>query len=175
MILYAPTFRGRVRNAVAPDQLNIKDMCDALGDEYFLLIKHHPHCKTLPPIPKACKHFAKDVTREMEINDLLCCADICISDYSSLIFEYSLFEKPMIFFAYDLDDYNDWRGFYYDYDELTPGPVVSTSNEIIDYVLNIDTRFDVEKVKAFRERFMSACDGHATERILKLIGLSVNN
>lgn len=171
VILYAPTFRGRVRKAKAPDRLNIKAMCKALGDDYYLLIKHHPHCRNLPPVPDECRGFAKDVTESMTIDDLICCADICISDYSSLIFEYSLFEKPMIFFAYDLEDYNDWRGFYYDYDELTPGPVVSTTKEIINYIKDVDAQFDAEEVKEFREKFMSACDGHATERILKQIGM----
>ena len=171
IILYAPTFRGRVKRAKAPDQLEIEEMYKALGDEYFLLIKHHPHVKARPPVPAECTSFARDVTTEATIDDLLCCTDICISDYSSLIFEYSLFEKPMLFFAYDLEKYNDWRGFYYDYDELTPGPVVMSTDEIIKFIQNIDTEFDKEAVEEFRQKFMSSCDGHATERILKKIGI----
>lgn len=171
IILYAPTFRGRVISGKAPDQLDIHTMQQALGEDYYLLIKHHHHVKELPPIPIGCEDFAKDVTHTLDINDLLCCADICITDYSSLIFEYALFEKPMIFFAYDLADYLEWWGFYYDYDELTPGPVVSTTQGIIDSVLHAEQEFDVEEVRQFREKFMSACDGHATERILKQIGL----
>ena len=83
------------------------------------------------------------------------------------MFEYSLFEKPIIFFAYDLDVYFDWRGFYYDYFEMSPGPVCTTNLEMIDYIKNIDTRFDKQKVKDFRYKFMRSCDGHSTERILK--------
>ena len=86
-----------------------------------------------------------------------------------LIFEYALFKRPMIFFAYDLDDYNDWRGFYYDYGDMTPGPVVRTSAELADYLGNLDARFDAAEVAAFRKKFMSACDGHATERICQLV------
>ena len=86
-----------------------------------------------------------------------------------MIFEYSLFERPMLFFAYDLEDYFDWRGFYYDYDELTPGPVVKTTEEVIHYIENLDVMFDREQVHAFREKFMSACDGHATDRIMHLV------
>ena len=108
-------------------------------------------------------------TKELDIDKLLCVSDVCISDYSSLIFEYSLFERPMIFFAYDLDEYFDWRGFYYNYDELTPGPIVKTTEEIIDYIQHLDTRFNPSQVRAFREKFMSACDGHATDRILELV------
>jgi len=122
IILYAPTFRGRVAKAQTPDCLDIAAMKEALGDEYFLLLKHHPFVKKRPEIPEDCQDFAMDVTKELDIDKLLCVSDVCISDYSSLIFEYSLFERPMIFFAYDLDEYFDWRGFYYNYDELTPGP-----------------------------------------------------
>jgi len=110
-----------------------------------------------------------DITKDLDIEQLLCVSDICISDYSSLIFEYSLFERPMIFYAYDLDNYFDWRGFYYNYDELTPGPIVTSTEEIIDYIQNLDTRFDKAEVHAFREKFMSACDGHATDRIVELV------
>lgn len=169
IILYAPTFRGRVTKAEGPDQLNIQAMMDSLGDEYILLIKHHPFVKKRPHIPDECKDFALDISEKLEIDQLLCVSDICISDYSSLVFEYSLFERPMIFFAYDLDDYFDWRGFYYDYNELTPGPVATETEAIIDYIKNLDTRFDKAKVHAFREKFMSACDGHATDRIMDLV------
>ena len=169
VILYAPTFRGRVAKARTPDRLDIPAMKEALGDEYVLLLKHHPFVKKRPAIPEECQDFAMDVTKDLDIDKLLCVSDICISDYSSLIFEYSLFERPMIFFAYDLDEYFDWRGFYYNYDELTPGPIVSETDEIIDYIQNLDTRFDKAEVHAFREKFMSACDGHATDRIMELV------
>lgn len=174
IILYAPTFRGRVAKAQSPDQLNIPAMKDALGDEYVLLIKHHPFVKQPPSVPQDCSDFAMDVTKNLDIEQLLCAADICISDYSSLVFEYSLFERPMLFFAYDIEDYQDWRGFYYSYDELTPGPVLKETDEVIDYILHISERFDRDNVRAFKEKFMSACDGHATDRIMELIHTDID-
>lgn len=171
IILYAPTFRGRIKYAKGPNKLDIRQMREALRDEYYLLIKHHPFVKVPPIIPDECKDFAKDVSGVASIEDLICVADICISDYSSLVFEYSLFERPMIFFAYDIEEYDEWRGFYYDYDELTPGPIVYTTEEIIEYIEDIENRFDIEEVVRFRDKFMSACDGHATERILECIGI----
>ena len=174
IILYAPTFRGRVAKAESPDCLDIPAMKRALGDEYVLLIKHHPFVKQPPVVPEDCTDFAMDVTKILEIDQLLCASDVCVSDYSSLIFEYSLFERPMIFFAYDLDDYFDWRGFYYNYDELTPGPVVKETEEIIDYIRHLDARFDQAQVHAFKEKFMSSCDGHATDRIMALVLNSAN-
>lgn len=169
IILYAPTFRGRVAFAESPDKMDLGAMKAALGDEYVMLMKHHPFVKERPKIQNEMGDFAVDVTDTLTIEELLMVSDICISDYSSLIFEYSLFERPMLFFAYDLEEYFDWRGFYYDYDEMTPGPVCRTTEEMIDYITHLETAFDRQRVTEFREKFMSACDGHATQRILNLV------
>ncbi len=169
IILYAPTFRGRVTEAASPDEMDLAAMKEALGDAYVLVCKHHPFVKNRPVIPADLADFAVDLTEEMTIEELLMASDICISDYSSLVFEYSLFERPMIFFSYDLEEYYDWRGFYYDYEAMTPGPTCRTTEEIIDYIRDIDARFDRQRVAEFRSTFMSACDGHATERILALM------
>ena len=169
VILYAPTFRGHVATASSPDRIDFERFCRELGNEYIIVCKHHPFVKNPPIIPEELQHFARDLTKYLSIEDLLCCADICISDYSSLVFEYSLFEKPMIFYAYDYDNYCDWRGFYYDYSEFTPGPVVQTEDELLNSIKNIDTQFDKQKVIDFKEKFMGSCDGHATERIIALM------
>ena len=168
-MLYAPTFRGSVGGAKAPDAMDLCLMQEKLGKDWILLIKQHPVVKQRPEVPKECQSFAYDVSDAFVIEELLCVSDLCISDYSSLVFEYSLFERPMLFFAYDFEEYGEWRGFYYDYHELTPGPVVHTTQEIVDYVLHIKERFDRKQVADFKEKFMSACDGHATERLLEMI------
>lgn len=165
ILIYVPTFRGRVSHAEAPDQLDIPLLKRVLGEEWVLLIKHHPHVKELPEVPAECRDFAFDVTHDLTIDHLIVAADVCISDYSSLVYEVSLLGKPMVFFAYDLQDYDDWRGFYYDYDELTPGPVFEDSESLVDWVAHVDERFDQGEVDAFRERFMSSCDGNSTKRI----------
>ncbi len=167
IILFAPTFRGRVRSAKTAELFDPDLFYEAFKDEYVLIMKHHPMVRKLPELPAYMdKSFAYDATKTMTIEDLLCVSDICISDYSSLIFEYSLFTRPMLFYAYDKDLYDDWRGFYYSYEELTPGPVFTTNEEMVDYIQHVDERFDPKVVEAFREKFMSACDGHATERIM---------
>ena len=166
VILYAPTFRGRVAKATTPRILNIELLKYVLGDEYVVITKHHPLVRKRPQIPVNCEDFAMDLTEGLSIEELLCVADICVSDYSSLVFEYSLFEKPMVFLAHDLETFFDWRGFYYDYHELAPGPVVNNTIELLDYVTNIEERFDKKRVQDFRQKFMSSCDGHATEKII---------
>lgn len=169
VILYAPTYRGRMATAQTSDMLNVSLFKERLSAQYVLVIKHHPLVKNPPEVPVSCLDFARDVSNELSIEEVLCATDICISDYSSLVYEYALFEKPMIFFAYDLEEYFDWRGFYYNYDELAPGPIFTTNLEMLDYIEQIEERFEPEKVKAFRDKFMCACDGHATKRLMELV------
>lgn len=171
VILYAPTFRGRVIEAKSPDQMDLKLMKQELGDEYVVLIKHHPFIKNRPEIPEQLRDFAEDVTDILDIDKLLCRADVCISDYSSLIFEYSLFNRPMIFFAYDLDDYYDHRGFYYPYDEMAPGPIVKSTEEIVEIIKGIEAGWNDSRVVQFKTKFMGACDGNVTSRILEEVGI----
>lgn len=172
IILYAPTFRGSVRGAKAPDKLDVNLFGEALSDEYVLFIKHHGLSKDVPPIPEKWKDtFAFDMGEKkiLGIESLLAVADICISDYSSVAFEYAILERPLIFFAYDMEEYLDARGMYYDYEEITPGPVCKTTEEMVDYILHIDERFDKQEVIDFKNKYVEACDGHATERTIALI------
>jgi CDP-ribitol ribitolphosphotransferase len=169
IILYAPTFRGLIKDAHAPRMPDLRVLADKLSDEYIIVVNQHFLVKDPPRIPDEFKEFAFDVTGMAKIDDLICVADVCISDYSSLIFEYSLFERPMIFYAYDLDDYFDERGFYYNYHDLTPGPVCVNAEEIADYIADIDRCFDGDAIREFREKFMGACDGKATERIIDMV------
>lgn len=172
VILYAPTYRGLGAKRVAPKELDIEKMAKELSDRYVLIVKHHQTAKELPEIPESAKDsFAFDMTRGkgMDIAELMTVADVCISDYSSLVFEYSLFERPMAFFVYDLEEYIDDRGLYYNFDEITPGPLCKTTDELISYLDNIEVEFDKNEVAAFKNRFMSSCDGHSTERIVRFI------
>ena len=171
LLLYAPTFRGTVGRAAAPDKLDIPMMKRMLGKDYILLINHHPFIKAKdrPKIPENCRDFAFDMTDQLSIEEQLTAADICITDYSSLIFEYSLFERPMVFFAYDMESYLDERGFYYPVNEMMPGPVCRTTRELVDALKKENAAFDLARVREFKYRFMSGCDGHATARLMRLM------
>ncbi len=168
VILYAPTFRGQPSGGVIPDRLDIEELREKISDDYILVIKHHPLGLNEQIIPESCADFAFDITKKASIETALMAADICITDYSSLAFEYSLLERPMIFFAYDIDSYVDERGFYYPFEEFCPGPIVKTTDEVAQ-AINASEHSDLEKIKAFKEKFMASCDGHATERIVEII------
>ena len=169
IVLYAPTFRGNSAHAVSPELPDFTKLHKILGDDFLFLVKHHPFVKQRAALPEKLSGFVRDVTDQMEIDELLMVSDVCMTDYSSLVFEFALFERPLLFYAPDLDEYNDWRGFYYPYEEITPGPVVRRTEEIADYLLHLSGRFDRQQVSAFRSRFMEGCDGHASDRVVALV------
>lgn len=167
IILYAPTFRGEIRTAKAPEGLDYTKL-SALKKEYVVFIKQHPFVKERTKLPGDCQDYCFDVGDALSTEELLMVSDLLITDYSSVIFEYSLMGRPMLFFAYDLEEYYDERGFYYPYREFVPGPVVETTEELLREIESTG-EFDGNKVAAFRQDYMSGCDGHATERIANYV------
>lgn len=164
-ILYAPTFRGNGAAARMPELLDVEMLYERLSEEYFILFKNHPAVREKAEIPEKYRHFFVDVSDTFAIEDLICRADLCVTDYSSLIFEFSLFGRPMVFYAYDYEEYVTERGFYYVYEEFVPGPVCRNTEEVIAALENAGPQ-ELSRVEAFKNRFMDGCDGRATERIM---------
>ena len=105
--------------------------------------------------------------RDIHTLDLMFVSDILVTDYSSVIFEYVLLKKPIVFFCYDLEFYD--RGFYLPYDESLPGEIAKNQNELIDCIVG-DSRNKLSPAyEFFVEKYMGACDGKSTERIVRLI------
>ena len=153
IILYAPTFRGNsVGKSYIKNKLDIEEMSKKLGDDYVLLIKQHP--LTAKKFSIKGSSFAFDISKDVAIETALCAADTVITDYSSLIFEYALLERPMIFFAYDLAEYEEARSFYFGYEGFVPGEIVVNTDEIISEVKRLETDFDKEKIRRFRQEYM---------------------
>lgn len=172
ILIYAPTYRGDADDAQPPKQFDIGKLLAAVGDDAVLLIKQHGFVKARTRIPESCRERAFEVGADgIKIEELLIVGDAVITDYSSLIFEYSLFLKPMIFYAYDLDEFYDYRGFYYRYDnDFLPGEIVRTESDLCRAAARaLGGDYDKAAVERFRDRFMSACDGRATERIVNYI------
>ena len=95
-------------------------------------------------------------------------SDILITDYSSIMIEYAILNRPIIFFTYDLEYYlANERGFYYDFKETVPGPIVYTSDELINTIKNND--FDKSKISDFAMTQFDAIDGKASERVVDFL------
>ena len=170
IILWAPTYRGdSLQKSHNEFTLEIEKMYNEFKDDFVLIIKFHPHlAKSFDMkkfVPDYMSDFAFKTWHTYPIENLLCAADILVSDYSSLVFEYSLLEKPMIFYAYDLDEYENSRSFYYEYRNFVPGNIVTDTDGLIDEIKNIQSGFDKQKIVEFKNKFMSACDGNSAKRI----------
>ena len=169
-ILYAPTFRGAsLKSAAAPELLDIAALFRALGGQYRLILRLHPFVKSAMRIPEEAKDFVVDASREPDVNEVMLAADILVTDYSSIIFEYALLNRPMAFLAPDLAAYERERGFFFDYRSGVPGPVVETTEQLLTWI-NAKA-FDLPRVAKFAAESFDVIDGHATERLVEQVVL----
>ncbi len=170
VVLYAPTWRD---DEVISDvqfhlKLDLKKLKQSIGNEYVLLIRTHYFISDKLDL-SGVEDFAFDVSKYDDIAELYLVSDILITDYSSVFFDFANLKRPILFYTYDLDRYeNVLRGFYLDIRNEVPGPLLETTDEVIDSIMNID---DVEKAFAqkydeFYNRFCSIEDGNASKRIV---------
>lgn len=169
IILFAPTFRGngKLSGFYPVDKLDVARLYEELGEEYAIIVKHHPFVDDRSEIPEKYADFIIDLSADSELNDLLFVTSILITDYSSVVFEAALLNIPMVFYAFDLQRYISTRGFYYEYEQLVPGKIVSTFHTLVKAIKNSD--FEVEKQEVFRTRFFDDLDGKSSERTVQLI------
>ncbi|WP_424475198.1 CDP-glycerol glycerophosphotransferase family protein [Oceanobacillus kimchii] len=161
IILYTPTFRDEHLSNYQLE-LDIKQMYQSLSDEYVLFIKLHP-AVTGFITNDLFEDFVFDLSDYKDTNELLLITDILISDYSSIPFEYAIMEKPMIFFAYDMEEYKITSGLIHDYEDHVPGPVVGSTFEIVRRIQEQD--FSIEKVSAFRDSWNEYSNGNASREL----------
>ena len=160
--LWAPTFRG---NAAHPQLAGLEEIEQAqqlLGGDWYLIRKVHPHLDSRE----------KRSNCSLPTEELLDVADVLITDYSSVLFDYLIFEKPAVLFAPDLSDYEKNRGFYIEYRSL-PFPIVGDAAALADAVRSsLDLKEEEKRrIRSLRDLYCGACDGHATGRILAAAGL----
>ncbi|MDO5293219.1 MAG: CDP-glycerol glycerophosphotransferase family protein [bacterium] len=158
IILWAPTFRGNAGMPILVGDKEIEKLSRELGDEYYVITKLHPHMEEKFKLSNC----------SMPTEELLPVADMLITDYSSIIFEFTILHKPIVFFVPDYVEYTSKRGFYLDSSEL-PGERVMTSSELKNVVIDQFTNYNLEKANKFYDKYMNACDGSATDRIISLL------
>ena len=139
---------------------------NALGEEYVIIFKFHP---------LLLKTTLSDDSRVINMNhenthDLFAVCDVLISDFSSIIFDYSLLNKPMCFFVPDLDEYIETLGCFVDYRRVMPGAICYNETQVIA-ALQGNKKYDI---KAFRDMFFKYQDGHNTQRIVMFIDKLIN-
>lgn len=172
-ILYAPTWRddehygkGEYKFTLA---LDLKKMKTMLEKDYVLLLRTH-HYIADKIDTTGLEGFAYNLSTYDDISEIYLITDICITDYSSVFFDFANLKRPILFYTYDIEKYkNQLRGFYIDMNTEVPGPLLYTSEEVIDAILHIDTiqnRYQ-KRYDDFYDRFCCFDDGHASENIVK--------
>ena len=175
VILFAPTYRGtQYYNADYDlEKLDLQKIYDELKNKnYIFIFKWHPFIYNKITAKKEgtekfnkykeYKDFYYDLSEERDINDLLLITDILVTDYSSTFFDYFFMNKPVIYFTYDLELYENDRGMYFPFKEYVYGKVVKTNEELLN-AIQLGS-LEEEKREAFKEKFVGACDGHSTEK-----------
>lgn len=173
IILYAPTWRdnefyGKGKYKFSP-KLDFDLFCQELSEDYVCIVKYHYLVKdNIDWTPY--KGFIYDFDLCYDIAELYLVSDLLITDYSSVMFDYSLLKRPMFFYAYDLENYkNHLRGFYFDFVNEVPGPITLTTKDLILSIKNYNNEEYKDKYKAFHEKFNEKDDGTASKQIVDLI------
>jgi CDP-glycerol glycerophosphotransferase (TagB/SpsB family) len=166
VILYAPTFRGeRITEARSPDQLDLGILKVRLGDDHIVLVRRHPFVRHELRLGPDLRGFAIDVSDHPDINELMLVSDVLVTDYSSAIYEFSLLERPIAFFAPDHAAYEHERGFYLEYSTDLPGPVFETTEALADYLRA--GAYDTDRVRRFRADSFDVADGRSSDRVIE--------
>ncbi|MEC5228083.1 CDP-glycerol glycerophosphotransferase family protein [Bacillus inaquosorum] len=174
IILYAPTWRDNEFKKIGQYkfklQFDLEEMKRELGDSVVILLRMHYLVSEKFNLRKY-KDFVKDVSLYKDIRDLYLISDLLITDYSSVFFDYMNLKKPIVFFVYDLPAYRDSiRGFYFDFQQKTPGNLVQTSEELIKTVKELlHNPYIDHNYEDFYNEFCNLEDGKASKRVIETI------
>jgi len=163
VVLYAPTWRD---SYVFAEDINLGAIADELGDGTVFLLRAHNHVAdtvAAQPHPRVLNVSSVPDTRE-----LLLAADVMVADYSSIIFDFALTRRPILFFVHDIEHYrNELRGMYIDLEAEAPGPMLRTVPELVEALGDVDNGLPARHREAY-DRFVARHtefdDGHAAGR-----------
>ncbi|WP_051291606.1 CDP-glycerol glycerophosphotransferase family protein [Fictibacillus gelatini] len=178
IILYAPTWRddqfyGKGRYKFDLD-LDLNLLREKLGDDYVLILRmHYLVAENFDLAP--FEGFAYDFSSHKDIRELYLIADLLITDYSSVFFDYANLKRPMIFYVYDIETYRDkLRGFYFDFEQYAPGPLVKTTPEVIRSIREIEANDfkPSEILDEFYDKFCYLETGHSSQKVVERVFLN---
>ena len=169
IILYAPTWRdddfgmSGYNHRLAVDFALWKEQ---LGEEFVVLFKPHYLIANHYTVPQELEEFVFVMDAHADINDAYLVSDILITDYSSVFFDFAVLNRPIYFYMYDFEKYQQQlRGFYLTIPEDLPNEVIQTERELLEQLKQ--EPFDYERLTRFNQRFNPYSDGQATEKIVK--------
>ena len=155
VILYAPTFREFERdekhNCVLKPPMNLSKWRAELGDEYCLLFRAHYEVANVMKIEN--DGFVFNMSSYPLLEDLMIAADILISDYSSILFDFSIMDKIMLHFTYDYEKYSSNRGMYFDIRDYISG--ADNETDLINHIKNMDIEDELNRTVVFRNKYVN--------------------
>ena len=175
VILYAPTWRdnqfydrGKYKFTLA---LDLGRLQKEFGEDSVVLLRTHYYIADILDLTEY-EGFVYNGSQYEDVSRLYLASDICITDYSSVFFDFANLKRPILFYAYDFDEYADEiRGMYMDMEKELPGPILRTNDAVVDALHHMDAIEETykERYEEFYERFCSVDDGHASERVIEKV------
>lgn len=166
LLLWAPTFRGKASDPYLVGEQWVKRLekdLNALSkkEEWYVLIRVHPHLDSKKQLSNC----------NIPTEQLLPVIDLLISDCSSVIFDYVLLKKPLVLYFPDIEEMEEKRGFYIPLTSI-PGKLVTNGEELAKEVADSFEQFDEKELETFRDKYMGACDGNATKRLMDMLAIN---
>lgn len=181
VILYAPTWRDNQFKTVGEYTFDlpfdIKELQTKLGDEYVLILRMHYLIANSLNL-EGMEDFVINASNYADISDLYLLSDLLITDYSSVFFDYAILNRPIIFYAYDIDEYGEeLRGFYMDYHKDLPGPIVKNTaalaTSIKSSLASEEDLFKKQRAK-FNDLFVIKSQGEASQQVANVVNNYIN-
>ena len=174
VILYAPTFRESMGdekgNFISSPPIEFDRWEQFLSSDFVVLFRAHSAVNKVLNVQS--NSFLIDVSMFDCLNDLMLVSDILISDYSSIFFDYSIMDKPMLCFAYDYDRYNAERGLYFDIRKELSDEIIDNEDQLLESILHLDYQKSIQRTIAFRNKYVTEY-GHATARCLDILAKNI--
>lgn len=162
VVLYAPTWRDTARTEQGRrafvSHLDAARVHERTGATVLL----RSHSNAAAGRGRISSPGVLDVTAHPDITALLAAADVLVTDYSSVMFDFAVTERPQVLLVPDVEEYRDDRGFYLDLQETPPGPIATSTDQVIEALAGASS----DQARAFRQRYAPLDDGHAAARVV---------
>ena len=169
VILYAPTFRDWNQNSYFDTLRDINRMSKEIGDDTIVLLRLHYLLASKIDDIQLPGHMI-NASSYSDVQELYLISDMLITDYSSVMFDYAVLKRPIIFYCYDLEEYLYYRGTYFDLKEDSPGPICSNLEEVLDFIRRPEQlEAYKEKLEQFSKKYCGLEDGQASKRVIKQV------
>lgn len=159
VVLYAPTFRGDGVFSKSYMDIDLDKFAEKLSDDYIIMYKMHP----ISQYNKKQENCNIINVCDESLYRLFAISDMLVTDYSAIMYDYLILEKPIYFYTPDLGEYVSNRGIYWDYENYVPGTICYTEEELAKNIIN--KKYDLKKVNEMKNQFFDYLDGNSTKRI----------